>query len=90
MFDWFFAFAPAAQRDMPRDGIATIGGLIALWIAALTYRRNVRLKREGAARLVLAIERRTLLYPVGAEFEVELEQSDLVVNPALLQILRAA
>lgn len=35
-----------------RDWLATIGGLIALFIATNTYRNNVRNKREKQARLV--------------------------------------
>jgi hypothetical protein len=50
--DWLLGQLTPAQWDSWRNWLATIGGLIALSIAALTYRRNVRLKREEQARLV--------------------------------------
>jgi hypothetical protein len=40
------------QWDSVRNWLATIGGLVALLIAANTYRGNVRIKREEQARLV--------------------------------------
>ena len=45
-------FLTSPEWDGLRNWLATIGGLIALSIAANTYRRNVRLKREEQARLV--------------------------------------
>lgn len=41
-----------AQWEAWRNWLATIGGLVALLIAANTYRLNVRSKREAQARLV--------------------------------------
>lgn len=45
-------------KDVPwetlRTWAATLGGLVALFIALCTYRRSVRLKREEQARLVYA------------------------------------
>ena len=50
--DWLLGLLTPAQWDSWRNWLATIGGLIALSIATLTYRRNVRLKREEQARLI--------------------------------------
>lgn len=52
--DWFLGLLTPAQWESWRNWVATVGGLIALSIATLTYRRNVRLKREEQARLVYA------------------------------------
>lgn len=52
VFDWFFALTVPEQWETARNWLATIGGLIALLIAANTYRRNVKNKREEQARLV--------------------------------------
>lgn len=54
MIEWFFGLLSPSQWDAWRNWLATIGGVIALGIAALTYRRNVLLKREEQARLVYA------------------------------------
>ncbi len=45
-------FLTSLDWDSIRNWLATIGGLVALLIAANTYRRNVRFKREEQARLV--------------------------------------
>jgi len=42
----------AAEWDMVRNWLTTTGGVAALLVAASTYRRNVRIKREEQARLV--------------------------------------
>lgn len=52
MLDWFFALMTPDQWEILRNWLATIGGLVALLIAANTYRRNVKMKREEQARLV--------------------------------------
>jgi hypothetical protein len=52
MLDWFFGLTAQEQWETARNWLATIGGLIALLIAANTYRRNVKNKREEQARLV--------------------------------------
>jgi hypothetical protein len=52
VIDWFFGLLTPAQWEAWRNTLATLGGLIALLIAANTYRRNVRVKREEQARLV--------------------------------------
>ena len=52
MVDWLFGLLTPTQWDALRNWLATVGGLIALLIAANTYRRNVRIKREEQARLV--------------------------------------
>ena len=40
------------QWDALRNWVGTVGGVVALTIAARTYRRNVRTRREEQARLV--------------------------------------
>jgi hypothetical protein len=45
-------FLTSPEWDGLRNWLATIGGLVALLIAANTYRRNVRNKREEQARLI--------------------------------------
>jgi hypothetical protein len=70
VLDWIFGLLQPAQWDALRNWLATAGGLIALLIAANTYRRNVRVKREEQARLVYSkfihVEHR---YP-GDEFPI--------------------
>lgn len=50
--DWLLGQLSPSQWDSWRNWLATIGGIVALLIAALTYQRNVRNKREEQARLV--------------------------------------
>ena len=52
--NWALGLLTPAQWDAWRNWLATIGALVALSIGALTYRRNVKLKREEQARLVYA------------------------------------
>lgn len=52
MFDWFFGLLSPTQWDALRNWVTTAGALIALLIAANTYRRNVKIKREEQARLI--------------------------------------
>lgn len=52
MIDWFLGLLSPIQWESWRNWLATIGGLVALFIAANTYSRNVRVKREEQARLV--------------------------------------
>lgn len=54
MIESFFGLLTPAQWEVLRNWLATAGGLIALLIAANTYRRNVNVKREEQARLVFA------------------------------------
>ena len=69
------------QWDAWRNWLATIGGLIALSVAVATYTRNVRMKREEAARLVYATVRHNLVYLPGKTFEVKLKPDDLLHAP---------
>lgn len=50
--DWFFELLLPAQWDALRNWLATIGGLVALVIALVTYSSNARVRRESQARLV--------------------------------------
>lgn len=52
MANWTLGVLTPVQWDSLRNWLTTIGGLVALLIAANTYRRNVRVKREEQARLV--------------------------------------
>jgi hypothetical protein len=56
------------QWDSLRSWLATIGGLVALLIAANTYRRNVRIKREEQARLVYSKFQHVKHHDPGATF----------------------
>ena len=51
-----------------RSWLATVGGLVALLIAANTYRRNVRIKREEQARLVYSKITHVAHHDPGATF----------------------
>lgn len=57
-----------AEWELLRSWLATAGGLTALWIATLTYRRNVRLKREEQARLVYSRLAHVEYHSPGEEF----------------------
>lgn len=54
MLDWFLSLLSPEGWEAWRSWLTTIGGLTAMLIAANTYRRNVRDKREEQARLVYA------------------------------------
>lgn len=68
--DWLLGLLTAAQWDAWRNWVATIGGLIALSIATLTYRRNVRLKREEQARLVYSKMTDVVFHAPGEKFPI--------------------
>lgn len=67
-FDSFLGELTPAQWDSWRNWLATIGGLVALFIAANTYRRNVRIKREEQARLVYSRLTHVNFYGSGEYF----------------------
>jgi len=66
------------QWDAWLGWVTGIGGLIALSVAVLTYRRNVRLKREESARLVYANVIREATYLAGSSFETKSKRGDLL------------
>lgn len=68
MVDWFFGLLTPDQWDALRNWLATIGGIIALLIAANTYRRNVRIRREEQARLVYSRVDEVTFHEAGADF----------------------
>jgi hypothetical protein len=68
MLDWFFALTEPEQWEVARNWLATIGGLIALLIAANTYRRNVKNKREEQARLIYSKITHVEYRNIGDEF----------------------
>lgn len=68
VLDWFFGLMTPAQWDALRNWLTTVGGLIALLIAANTYRRNVRIKREEQARLVYSKLKDVAFPAPGATF----------------------
>ena len=59
-----------AQWDSWRNWVTAVGGLIALFIATSTYRRNVRIKREEQARLVYSKSTDVELRNPGDKFPV--------------------
>ncbi len=63
--DWLLGQLTPAQWDAWRNWLGGIVGLIALWIAVLTYRRNVRIKREEQARLIYAEATQISHHPAG-------------------------
>ena len=63
--DWVLGQLTPEQWESWRNWLATVGGLVALSIAALTYRRNVKLKREEQARLVYATLMEGHLFEAG-------------------------
>ena len=94
-------FLTAPGVDGLRNWLATIGGLVALLIAANTYRRNVRNKREEQARLVYSkftniahhnVGDLVELLPDGAQIGSgtnggQIEQSTVPGEPAKLRVL---
>jgi hypothetical protein len=70
MVDWFFGLLTPAQWDAWRNWLATIGGLAALLIAANTYRRNVRIKREEQARLIYSKFTHLVKQKPGDEYDM--------------------
>jgi len=70
MIDWFLGLLAPAQWDTWRNWLATIEGLVAIGIATLTYRRNVKLKREEQSRLVYSKSTHVKNHPPGATFNL--------------------
>ncbi|SDS53247.1 hypothetical protein [Microterricola viridarii] len=68
MVDWFLGLLTSNEWDALRNWLATIGGLVALLIAANTYSRNVRIKREEQARLVYSRLDDLTFHDTGADF----------------------
>jgi len=56
--------------DALRNWVGTIGGVVALTIAARTYRRNVRVRSEEQARLVYSGLTHAVHHGVGAMLEM--------------------
>jgi hypothetical protein len=61
-------FLASLDWDALRNWLATIGGLAALFIAANTYRRNIKFKREEQARLVYSRLTHVEFHDPGTEF----------------------
>jgi hypothetical protein len=76
-----------AQWDAWRNWLATIGGLIALFIAANTYRRNVRIKREEQARLIYSKFTHVQHHSPGTKFELLPNDARMGNGSAGLQII---
>lgn len=70
MIDWFFGLPSLVQWEALRNWLTTIGGLVALLIAANTYRRNVRIKREEQARLVYSKVTHLTMHSPGDTFSI--------------------
>lgn len=69
MVDWLGLLTPT-QWEALRNWLTTVGGLIALLIAANTYRRNVRFKREEQAQLVYSKLGSLAGYAAGVRFDL--------------------
>lgn len=65
-----FEFLTAAEWELLRNWLGTVGGVIALLIAASTYRRNVKIKREEQARLVYSKVTHIEHHEPGALFDL--------------------
>ena len=83
-------FLTAPGVDGLRNWLATIGGLVALLIAANTYRRNVRNKREEQARLIYSKLTHVVshlpgetypLLPNGAQIGIGSPGEQIIPNP---------
>lgn len=68
--DGLLGLLTPAQWDSWRNWLATIGGLVALFIALATFVRNVRLKREEQARLVYSKLTHVEYHDPGTTFEI--------------------
>ncbi len=66
--DWLRNWLTSDAWDSLRSWLATVGGLVALLIAANTYRRSVRIKREEQARLIYSKITHVEHHDVGAMF----------------------
>lgn len=62
-------FLTSPAWDGLRNWMGTVGGVVALLIAALTYRRNIKLKREEQARLVYAEATRISRHEAGIRLD---------------------
>lgn len=74
--------------DEIRNWLSAVGGLVALLIAANTYRRNVRIKREEQARLVFSKMTDIHHYDVGAQFPILANHAQQGNGSAAVQVIQ--
>lgn len=89
IINWFIGLLSPLQWDAWRNWLATGGGLVALFVAVNTYRRNGTHKREEQARLVYTRISNIVFHKAGDEFGMlnhdaqvgTVDQSVQIVNP---------
>jgi hypothetical protein len=69
--DLFFGLLTAKQWESWRGWLTTLGGLVAVIIALVTYIRNVRIKNEEQARKIYAEAGRGISAPAGEFFAAQ-------------------
>lgn len=88
VFDEFFGLLTPAQWETWRNWVTTIGGLVALTIAANTYRRNGNLKREEQARLVYTELTSVIEHWEGGTFPIMHDEAVVASFNGAMQFVR--